>query len=82
MKSLFEILKTQDELAATSEQTARINALKEQLAASDYKVIKSAEFTLVGEVPPYDLNELHEQREALRAEINTLEAEIEAIKEQ
>ena len=82
MKTLFEILKKQDEMTATAEQTSRIQALKDELAATDYKVIKCAEFSLAGEEPPYDISAVHAERQALRNEINTLEAEIAAITEQ
>ena len=53
----------------------QIEELKKQLSATDYKVIKCAECQLLGEEMPYDVAELHQQRQAIRDEINTLEAE-------
>ena len=53
----------------------RIAELKKQLSATDYKVIKCAECQLLGEGMPYDVAELHAQRQAIRDEINTLEQE-------
>ena len=51
----------------------QIGILKSQLAASDYKVIKIAEYKAVGKKAPYDINEVHATRQALRDEINELE---------
>ena len=51
----------------------RIEALKAQLAASDYKIIKCAECSLAGETAPYDIGVLHAERQALRDAINELE---------
>ena len=51
----------------------QIAELKEQLSATDYKVIKCAECQLLGEEMPYDVAELHAERQAIRDEINKLE---------
>lgn len=51
----------------------RIAALKEQLAATDYKIIKCMEASLIGEQLPYDLEVVHTQRQAIRDEVNRLE---------
>ncbi len=53
--------------------TEKIVALKKQLAASDYKVIKCSECQLLGMEMPYNVAELHAERQALRDEINLLE---------
>ena len=53
-----------------------INNLKEQLAATDYKVIKCMEASLTGEKLPYDINQLHKTRQELRDSINNLETKI------
>ena len=53
----------------------RIRELKEQLNSTDYKIIKCSECSLAGEELPYDIVELHAERQALRDEINELEAE-------
>ena len=51
----------------------KVNSLKAQLTASDYKIIKCIESYLAGEALPYDINELHAERDSKRAEINRLE---------
>ena len=53
----------------------QIRKLKEPLAATDYKVIKCAECQLLGEEMPYDVAELHMERQAIRDQINQLEHE-------
>ena len=65
---------TREEVLA--EKQAVIDALKAQIAESDYKVIKCAEAQLMGEELPYNVAELHAQRQAIRNEINVLESEI------
>lgn len=52
----------------------RIDALKAELAESDYKVTKCYEASLVGESLPYDIEELHRERQSIRDEINHLES--------
>lgn len=51
----------------------QITSLKEQLSSTDYKIIKCSEAQLVGEELPYDIAELHTERQALRDKINELE---------
>ncbi len=53
----------------------QIAELKAELSATDYKVIKCSECQLLGKEMPYDVAELHAQRQALRDEINKLEQE-------
>ena len=50
-----------------------INALKDELAATDYRIIKCSEYNLAGQTLPYDIDELHARRQALRDRINELE---------
>ena len=52
----------------------QINELKQQLSESDYRVTKCYECSLVGETLPYDIQELHTEMQAIRDEINRLEA--------
>lgn len=66
--------KPREELIA--EIQAVIESYKVQIAESDYKVIKCTEAQLIGEEVPYNVAELHAQRQALRNEINVLESEI------
>lgn len=56
----------------------RIVELKNQLSETDYKIIKCSEYQLAGLELPYDIVELHAQRQALRDEINELEGEQDA----
>lgn len=73
---------TEEELAELARQqqisqlTAQINDLKAQIAASDYKVIKTYEYTLLGEQTGYDMEAVHAERQALRDQINTLETQL------
>lgn len=55
---------------------ADIQALKDSLAESDYKVVKCYEASLTGEELPYDIAALHAERQAQRDKINELEAEL------
>lgn len=50
-----------------------IAELKAELASTDYMLIKCAEYSFAGEELPYDIADLHAQRQALRDEINQLE---------
>lgn len=52
----------------------KIRELKSELAATDYQIIKCSECQLLGQPMPYDVAELHEKRQAIRDEINALEA--------
>ena len=54
----------------------QVKTLKAQLAETDYQVTKCYECSLVGEELPYDIHQLHIDRQALRDQINSLEAEI------
>lgn len=51
----------------------RIAELKAELNSTDYKIIKCSECSLAGVELPYDITELHTERQALRNEINELE---------
>lgn len=68
---------TREEILA--EKQAVIESLKAQIAESDYKVIKCSEAQFLGEEMPYNVAELHAQRQALRDEINKLEQEIKTM---
>lgn len=64
---------TEEEIAQ-QQREARIWDLKELLAQGDYKIIKCAEAQLTNEPMPYDVATLVAERNAMRAEINELEA--------
>ena len=57
---------------------AKIDAKKAELDSTDYKIIKCSEYQLAGLESPYDITELHTERQALRDEINQLETELAA----
>lgn len=50
-----------------------IQTLKDQLAGSDYKVIKCYEAALIGGEMPYDVETIHAERQSIRDKINELE---------
>ena len=53
-----------------------IESLKSELKESDYKVIKCAEAICINAELPYNMTELHKERQALRDKINELEREV------
>ena len=55
---------------------SEIERLKSELQESDCKVIKGSEAMAVGEEMPYNMTELHNERQALRDKINELESEV------
>ena len=55
------------------QKQAEIIRLKNELTATDYKIIKCSEYQLAGVALPYDIAELHAKRQALRDRINELE---------
>ena len=52
----------------------KITELKNEIESSDYKIIKCYEYALCNIPLPYDVIKLHEERQALRDEINELKA--------
>ena len=73
---------TEEELAEQARQQqisqviAQIDDLKARIAASDYKIIKTYEYTLLGEQTEYDIEAVHAERQALRDQINALETQL------
>lgn len=65
---------SEEELAAQA-KAAEVEELKMQLAESDYKVIKIAECAACSLPLPYDAEQLHAERQAIRDRINELEGE-------
>ena len=58
----------------TQKVRREIEILKTKLANSDYKIIKCYEASLTRATLPYDVEELHAQRQNIRDKINALEA--------
>jgi len=54
-------------------ENGEIDYLKEKLAETDYRIIKCYEYQLAGLELPYDVQELHTERQAIRDRINLLE---------
>lgn len=54
-------------------------SLKAKLTESDYKIIKCYESTLIGEPLPYDALQLHQERQAMRDQINNLEVQFASL---
>lgn len=52
----------------------KIIKLQEELASSDYKIIKCYESFLVTEDMPYDIHSIHVERQNIRDKINELKA--------
>lgn len=70
-----------ERLAKIDELEQEINHLKNQLTASDYKIIKCYEYSLIGlTCADYDEYQLHEERQTMRNQIGELEEELESIK--
>ena len=61
------------------EKLAEIEKLKAQLASTDYKVVKISECLAIGSEMPYNAQELHQQRQAIRDRINQLEMEVKSV---
>jgi len=62
----------------------QIGILQSQLASpvsdiGDWKVAKCQEYQLAGLEIPYDIEELHAQRQAVRDQINELRAELDGL---
>lgn len=78
-------------MAGTNNNDDRRQALEVELADchlalrsdasefGDWKVCKSYEYSLVGQEIPYDVNELHAQRQAIRDRIKEIEEELKTL---
>ena len=68
-------------MASYQEKEQEIRDLTAKLSASnssvgDWKVAKCYEYNLAGLESPYDVNELHTKRQAIRDRINALQEEL------
>lgn len=72
----IELQKKQEEISNVENQ---LSAFKNQLTSTDYKIIKEYEYSLVNKESDYDMNDLHNKRQALRDQINTLEQELKSL---
>ena len=67
------ILEEQKKASQIKEIRKKIAELKKQLSETDYQIIKCYEYSLAGMELPYDITTLHEERQAIRDEINAIE---------
>lgn len=67
--------------AAIREKEEEQARLKEELSATDYRVLKCYEAALLGQEPPYDVEELTARRQAQRSAVNAAGAERAALEE-
>lgn len=58
---------------AEQQKQLEIAQLQKQLEDTDYKIIKCQEYSLAGLELPYDIEQLHNERQALRDKINELQ---------
>ena len=68
----WEVYRTDEQ----EEYEKEIEQLKAELSATDYKIIKCSEASLLGKELPYSASELHATRQALRDRINQLESKL------
>ena len=61
------------EIARINGINSHIAALKQKIESTDYQIIKCYEYALNNLTSPYDITKLHEERQALRDQINELE---------
>lgn len=59
-----------------ADMRTQISNLKAQISDTDYQIIKTYEYYLVGKESDYDIESLHEERQALRDQINVLEVQL------
>lgn len=53
-----------------------LKAYENKLSETDYKVIKCYEYSLIGLELPYNMEEVHAEREAIREKIRELEEKL------
>ena len=58
------------------EKKMELRSLEKQLSDGDYKIIKSYEYSLMNIEIPYDMEQLHSERQNIRDRINSLREEI------
>lgn len=75
-KKTIEFIRKQEDIEFMQN---KISQLKQNIADTDYKIIKCAEYATANVELPYDIKKLHEERQAYRKEINKFETMIETI---
>lgn len=72
-----EYLKTQGKPPVVINNSSnQLKSLKSQLSSTDYQIIKCYEYHMAGLELPYNIQELHSAREAIREQIRELEEQI------
>lgn len=69
-----------EEIEENDELSLKLGSLYAKLNSQisdtgDWKIIKACEYVLVKKDIPFDVNKLHEERQKIREEIDTLEKE-------
>lgn len=69
-----------DERAQKEQEIRNLQSMLSSTASpiGDWKIAKAYEYTLAGLDAPYDLEELHTERQAIRDRINDLQEELDA----
>lgn len=83
-----EIPESTPEKIAAQEQERKIEVLLAQIAAykaridaTDYRIVKAYEYSMVGLETEYDMEDLHKERQSYRDAINGLEEKLQKISE-
>ena len=77
-------MEVREEIARKEQEIRNLEAALSSVSSNigDYKIIKCMEYQILGMEMPYDINELNEERQAVRDQINTLEDEIAGLQTQ
>lgn len=78
-KAEADITAEENAITKVIDKQNQIVALKIQLSATDYKVIKYSEYSLAGLPLPYNITELNTERQSLRDQINALEQQLQTV---
>ncbi len=78
-KPTTEDITEAERLNKVSKLQIQIDNLKAEIEATDYRIIKAYEYSMVGMESGYDMESLHMERQSLRDAINGLEEEIQKI---
>lgn len=78
------VMEVREEIARKEQEIRNLEAALSSVSSNigDYKIIKCMEYQILGMEMPYDINELNEERQAVRDQINTLEDEIAGLQTQ
>lgn len=77
-KKTVNVTEVREEITRKEQEIRNLEAALTSTSSNigDYKIIKCMEYQALGMDMPYDINELNQERQAVRDQINTLEDEI------